>query len=280
MIRGAWGVGLVVAVVACSRDPSYTLPSDASPPPSVQLVQSAPGTMDLGSDTSVLCVIQSVSGFLPAPALGDVAEDAQSLVDASADVTAASTPIMAPALANQINLYVDRATGTWHLASSGQVTATVACADWSAFGGPHALARFDNGGVDGVAQTTVQTGGSQGDCYLSDVEGDYVAAGNGATLGGGALIVTDKVGDGIYASATCFGDSESGGVPFQDFPVDARSGTLDVSIPSSSRALCGLSALSSFAQADSSLAISEGNALGLHSLSTVRCFLFDVADAQ
>jgi hypothetical protein len=291
MKRVVIALALCAAAGGCQRDPQYTLPKPAAP--TVRLIQATPGTMDLGGDADELCVLQSIGQYSAAldasvttpampPADAGVDDASDSTSTLSSDAAAPSGPIA------QVDLYFDTTTGTWHLASSGPVSATVACAPWSAFGGPQALTRFDNGGgntypfggyTSPSASQTIGTGGAT-DCFLSDVEGDFIADGNGASIDGSAFTVSNPApkGDAIYASATCFGGGQS--VAFQDFPVDAVSGATSVAVLASDRALCGLSALGSLTQSGSSLVVSDGHAVAFYAFGVVRCFLFDSADAQ
>lgn len=264
MLRAALGMSVAIGAVACQQNPAFTLegPSDAAA--SVQRVTVTAGMTDLGSDTDELCVIQSIGQLgLGVPAVDD---------DASVDSDAADLP-GADAGAAQIQLYFDIPTGHWHVIANGPASATIACAPWSAFGGPQPLTRLDNGGGNAAGSGSAYLASNGGnDCFLSNVEGDFSAPGNGAALVDGGFTVTDPALDGIYASAICFGTSRP--VPFTDVAVDARSGTLDVALPSEGEALCGLAALDSLGAPTSSIAISGGQALGTQLRATVRCFSF------
>jgi hypothetical protein len=116
------------------------------------------------------------------------------------------------------------------------------------------------------------------DCFLSDVQGDVGFTGNGAGVEAGVLTVTNAAGDSVYASATCFGGGTF--VPFTDFVVDARTSSPNVPLLPDTEALCGLSAVASFDQADSSVVVGNGAAIGVHSYSAFRCFRFDQTDAN
>ena len=181
-----------------------------------------------------------------------------------------------------MDLYFDPVVGTWHLAAGGAATATVGCVPWSAFGGPAPLSRFDNGGSSASVVNPAGTpgevvvGDGGADCFISDVEGDIVASGNGVAIDdAGALTVTNAAGDGVYASETCFAGASA--VPYTDFVVDARQGALSVPVMPDDQALRGLSQLAAFSGANSSVTLSGGRALGSLSLSTVRCFLFSTS---
>jgi hypothetical protein len=69
-------------------------------------------------------------------------------------------------------------------------------------------------------------------------------------------------------------------IPYEDVVLDARGGNVDVALPPDTQALCGLSMAASFDQADSSVMVTEGNALGQHVLVTYRCFLYLPSDAE
>jgi hypothetical protein len=240
MLRAALGVSMAVVATACQRDPSFTLSSGDSSA-MVQLVDVGSAMTDLGSDADVLCVLQSVTQFG-----SGISDPEGGAADASSDAAASGASGPAP----QIELYFDAADGHWHTLGAGPVTATVACAPWGAFGVDASLMRFD--------------------CVLSNIEGDFSAQGNGAVVVDGGFTVNDPALDGIYASATCFGTS----VPFADYTIDARSGTLDVAVAPPGEALCGLAALDSLTTPTSSIVVAAGHALGTHVGATVRCFSF------
>jgi hypothetical protein len=270
-LRAALIAALAVAPCAC-HSPSYTLPND-SVSPTVRLVQADPtadAPVDIGSSAEDLCVVQSVSGWVAQASAG--ASDGGSVASALSQVS-------------QVNLFFDPA-GEWYVTAAGSVNATIACAPWAAFGGSHSLWRVDTGasGAEpyyangsnsaplGTASITTSTDGGF-DCFLTDLEGDFVSSGNGASVDAvGDLVVTNTSGNGIFASETCFGGSPR--VPFEDFPVDSADASINVPLTLDGGALCGLSALSSLGQPQSGVVVGNGNALGTDSTSTVRCFLF------
>jgi hypothetical protein len=260
MLRAALGVSMAVVATACQRDPSFTLSSGDSSA-MVQLVDVGSAMTDLGSDADVLCVLQSVTQFG-----SGISDPEGGAADASSDAAASGASGPAP----QIELYFDAADGHWHTLGAGPVTATVACAPWGAFGVDASLMRFDNGGGNPAGAGTEYVGLSATDCVLSNIEGDFSAQGNGAVVVDGGFTVNDPALDGIYASATCFGTS----VPFADYTIDARSGTLDVAVAPPGEALCGLAALDSLTTPTSSIVVAAGHALGTHVGATVRCFSF------
>jgi hypothetical protein len=282
MKRSVLALALLTIVSGCHRDPAYTLPTGGATV-GVQLVQAMPGTIDLGGDTTELCVIQSIAQFgSPSAASGQPSDGGGA--DDAGDVDAGAA---SPSAIAQVDLYFDSISETWHLATSGPVNATIACAPWWAFGGPADLTRFDNGGgnpylfggySNSMPTQTVGTDG-QTQCFLSDIEGDFVADGNAAAIDGASLTVSNPgpTGGAIYASATCFDGAQA--VAYRDFPVDAVTGSLSVPVLPDSRALCGLSALGSLASSSSSLVISQGRALGFRAYGVVRCFLYEVSDA-
>ncbi|MCL2450254.1 MAG: hypothetical protein FWD17_15010 [Polyangiaceae bacterium] len=288
MHRPFFALALFATLGGCHREPDYTLPPEAASP-GVQLVQSTPGTIDIGGDATELCVIQSIAqfGHAAAPdaeAPSDASDDAVSPDDAG-DAGDAAPP---PSAIAQVNLYFDSVSETWHLSSSGPVSATIACAPWSKLGGAEALTRFDNGGGNSYVlggyttaspSQTIGTGG-QTQCFLSDLEGDFVSDGDVASLDGAALTVSNlgSGGNAIYASATCFNGAQP--VAYRDFPVDAVTGALSVPVLPDDQALCGLSAAGSFSDDGSSLVVSQGRALGFRAYGVVRCFLFDASDAE
>jgi hypothetical protein len=267
---------LTASAGAC-KDPSYVLPDGAPAPLSVRLVQSISGaTVDLGNDATDLCVIQSVTAWVPsAVGTSDAGDDGSAGDNDGGDSQAQS----------QVNLYFDTPTGTWHLASNGSAAATVACAPWTAFGGAHDLWRVDNGGANLVAAypgaiptvTVVSDGGQT--CVLSDLQGDFSTPGNGASIDdAGNLTIGNASGNDIYASETCFAGAPA--VTYADFQVNALDGSVSVPIVPDSDGLCGLSAVASLGQAPSGVLVARGRALGTSSTTTVRCFLFDLPDAQ
>jgi hypothetical protein len=267
---------LTASAGAC-KDPSYVLPDGAPPPPSVRLVQSAAGTtVDLGNDATDLCVLQSVTAWVPGAGAASNAGDDGSAGESDAGDSQAQS---------QVNLYFDSPTGTWHLASNGSASATVACAPWTAFGGVHDLWRVDNGGANlaaaypgAIPTVTVVADGGQ-TCVLSDLQGDFSTPGNSASIDdAGSLTVGNASGNDIYASETCFAGAPA--VPYADFQVNALDGSVSVPVVPDGDGLCGLSAVASLGQAPSGVLVARGRALGTYSSSTVRCFLFELPDAQ
>ncbi len=281
-----------LALAACQRDPSFTLPVPADAGAAVRTFDTTGAAIDLGNSSDDLCVIQSVSGLAVSAVDGGASAgasadagaahaDGGAISDASSGAPADSgVPVTA---GGSVTLYVDDGTGTWHLVSTGAVHATIACASWTALGGARSLTRFDNGGGNtytfgGYANPSPATSTATGtsDCFLSDLEGDYSGS-NGATIDGSALVVTNQAADAIYASAICLGAPP---VAFTDVVVNARTGPVDVDVPAASDALCGLAAIEGFGSPLSSIRVADGHALGTYSYSVVRCFLYAAPDAH
>jgi hypothetical protein len=276
--RGARGLAAAFGALACAcSQPSYTLP-DGAVQASVRLVQATPGAVvDVGNRASDLCVVQSITGWVSGSGAAS-ADDGGSEASAADDTGAAST------VGSQVNLFFDE-TGEWYLRSSGAVAATVACAPWGAFGGPQPMWRVDIGGANAVAPSVGAPAGvtpsadDPPECVLSDLEGDFAATGNGASIDrAGVLTVTNASGQPLYASETCFAGAPA--VPYTDYVVDAADGSVSVPVASEGDALCGLSALSSLGQSQSGVVVARGRALGTSATSTVRCFFFVGPDAQ
>jgi hypothetical protein len=215
----------------------------------VETVSTSSGTQDLGAAADMLCVLQSVTGHLTGyGAQGAPSED--------------------------VSLYVSEA-GRWTLAVTGGVQVTVGCVPWGAFprlGQPPAVTRYDNGGGSRNPASPVETTDLHGrtDCALSHVGGDFSASGNSAVIGGSTLLVSNRGGDGVWASASCF----DGAFPFDDRLLDARQGMASAPLPPAAEALCGLSGLSDMGSDSSSIAASGATAQGTSSLAAVRCFYF------
>jgi hypothetical protein len=305
--RGAAGqttaAALLIAAATgfgCGNSPKYTLPAGPMvTKAAVTMTTAMPGTtVSAGAASSQLCVLSSLQGaFLDYAAFamgpsdeagvdpasdesvddetsGSEAGDGDTTADQGAGGDGGGDATLPLSVAADVSLYIDP-TGSWAFSAQGNVTATAACVQWSAFAGvpSPAYSQYENGGIsaDGgdVAATDVA---GQTDCFLSNLQGDYSDFGNGALVNAGGLTVANPAGMPTWAAAICF-DAGSP-VAFTDFTVDARDQPAFATLPSPEQAICGIVALSAMNATASSIAISGSIALGNESLTTIRCFYY------
>ncbi len=232
-------------------------PSVTAPSPTV--TQASPGTsVVLGDATKLLCVIQAIDGrFLP---YGVTDPE----VDGGDDATSA--------IATGVSLYVDSAR-EWNFAAQGGVSASAACVPWSAFAGTSsaALGQYENaGGSADASDTSVTALPSPGDCFLSNLQGNFSDDGSAASVDGPGLVLASHGEGAAWAAAICFDTGRS--VAFEDFAVDAQATAAFARIPDPQHALCGVDSVAAMNDGDSSITIRGDIALGNHSRTSVRCF--------
>lgn len=295
-----FAVTATAAASGCGNAPKYSVPpGPAVTKASLTTATAMPGaTVTVASAASQLCVLSSIQGafldygaFTIAPAVeagadppsGESVDVETSSVEGGvvmadlgagggSDGPGVSTSM---SVATDVSLYID-ATGNWAFSEQGNVAATAACVQWSAFAGvpTPAYSQYENGGTsaDGGGVTTADVAG-QTDCFLSNLQGDYADFGNGALVASGGLTVANPAGMPTWAAAICF-DAGSP-VAFTDFTVDARAAAAFATLPAPSDAICGIVAVSAMNTDASSIAISGNIALGNQSLTTIRCFYYE-----